>query len=305
MLPLLVLWANVHGSVLVGAGLVALYGATSALRRQTPRPRLLRPAALVLLPWPCVLVSPYGFGLIGYYRHFVSSSALANTVSEWAPSTVRSQPFFFIVLGVVLFVVFRQRHAIGLFAQLAVVCTAIGGLLANRNIVWFALVTAAFVPRALDELWPPGVSERRPRVNLLLALATLVALVGAAGSAAAHSRSWFESSYPRPAADAVARLAARSPGSRVYANGTFADWLLFVHPSLEGRVSSDIRYELLSDRELGRIAAFQSRAGATWPAAADSYRLLVLDPHEPAAVYYRHRGARRIYQDTHVAVLER
>jgi hypothetical protein len=306
--PILVVWANVHGSVLVGAGLVSLYGATGVLEamrgRVAPRRRLLRSTGLMLLPWPCVIVSPYGLGLVGYYRHFGASSALLDTVSEWAPSTVRSQPVFFVALGAALFVVFRQRGALGLFAQLAVVGTGIGGLLANRNIVWFALVTAALAPRALDNLYPAPTSERRPQANRLLALTALAALVAVASATATRSRSWFETGYPRQAADAVAHAAAGDRGLRVYANETFADWLLFEHPSLDGKLSSDIRFELLSNRDLGRIAAFQSRAGANWQAAATGYRLLVLDPHEPAVAYYRQRGARTVYRDAHVVVLE-
>ena len=306
--PVLVLWANVHGSVLVGAGLVALYGATSGYavlrRNEASVGRLLRPAGLVVLPWLCSLVSPYGFALPGYYHHFSSSSALQHTITEWAPSSVRSQPFFFIVLGAVLFVVFRQRAALGLFAQLAIVATAIGGLLANRNIVWFALATAAFVPAALDELWPASPSERRPRVNQAIVVATTLLVVLVAGWAGTRSRSWFENAYPQPAADVVARTAAANPSFRVYANETFADWLLFEYPSLGGSVSSDIRYELLSDAQIERIAAFESQSGADWRAAATGYRILVLDPHEPAVASYRQGGARTLYADGNVVVLE-
>ena len=307
-IPILVLWANVHGSVLVGAGLVALYGAVSGAsvirRREASVVRLLRPAALVVVPWLCSLASPYGFALAGYYRHFSSSSALQHTITEWAPSSIRSQPFFFVVLGAVLFVVFRQRAALGLFAQLAILATAIGGLLANRNIVWFALVSAALVPAAVDELWPPHPSERRPRANRMIVIATGALVVIVAGWAGTRSRSWLENAYPQPAADIVAQTVAAHPAFRVYANETFADWLLFEHPTLDGRVSSDIRYELLSDAQLGRIAAFESRSGADWRSAAAGYRLLVLEPREPAVAYYRQGGAQTLYADTRVVVLE-
>jgi hypothetical protein len=307
-IPILILWANVHGSVLVGAGLVALYGATSAYavirRHQASLGRLLRPAGLLVLPWLCSLASPYGFALVGYYRHFSSNSTLQHTISEWAPSSIRSQPFFFVVLGAVLLVVFRQRAALGLFAQLAIVATAIGGLLANRNIVWFALVTAALVPAALDELWPVSPSDRRPQANRTIVLVTTALVVTTAGWAATRSRAWFENAYPQPAADVVARAAAGTPAIRVYADDTFADWLLFEHSSLDGRVSSDIRYELLSDAQLERIAAFESQSGTDWRVAASGYRLLVLSPSEPAVTYYREGGARTLYADGRVVVLE-
>jgi hypothetical protein len=308
IVPVLFLWANVHGSVLIGAGLVTLYGATSASavvqRNEVSFGHLLRPAGLMVLPWLCSLASPYGFALPGYYHHFSSNSALQHTITEWAPSSVRSQPFFFVVLGAVLFVVFRQRAALSLFAQLAIVATAVGGLLANRNIVWFALATAALLPAALDELWPVRPSERRPRANQTIVVATTVLVILAGGWAATRSRAWFENAYPEPAADIVARTAAANPSFRVYANETFADWLLFEHPSLDGSVSSDIRYELLTDAQIERIAAFESQSGADWQAAAAGYRILVLDPHEPAVAFYRQGGARTLYADGSVVVLQ-
>ena len=62
--PVLVLWANLHGSILVGAALVSLYGMCEAgrllLGRRSDRGALLT-AALVLGPWLCVLASPYAF----------------------------------------------------------------------------------------------------------------------------------------------------------------------------------------------------------------------------------------------------
>ena len=56
-LPLLVLWANVHGSVLLGAALVTLRGLTFALEEfRSERRRWGRAGALIVLPWLCTVV---------------------------------------------------------------------------------------------------------------------------------------------------------------------------------------------------------------------------------------------------------
>ena len=85
--PLLALWANLHGSVVVGAALVSLSGLTLALTgiRTRSRGRLWwRAGALIVLPWPCILVSPYGLALPGYYRSVLDNPTLSQSVAEWA-----------------------------------------------------------------------------------------------------------------------------------------------------------------------------------------------------------------------------
>ena len=309
--PLLALWANIHGSVLLGAGLVTMHGlATAAERRRAGAPLRSwagRAAMFVVLPWPCTLASPYAGGLPGYYRYFTDNKALQHVVSEWAPSTIRGQPMFFAVLGLSLLVLFRQRTAIGLFGWAALLATGFGGLLAARNIVWFSLVAAALLPRGVDELVPAGapLAPRRVRLNLGLAVAAAATLLLALSVVTLRERSWFEFAYPRPAAAAVAAAVAQDPAARVFADERYADWLLFVEPSLAGRGSFDLRYELLSDQELARIASFERGAGADWQAAVTGYRLLVLEPREQAVGYFRQHGARTLFSDGHVVVLLR
>src|SRR5262249_5596052 len=76
-LPLIVLWANLHGSVLVGAGILSLagvYGLGARVLRRRGAPPPLRSAALAVAPWACLLLSPYHVHLIGYYRLMLFSS---------------------------------------------------------------------------------------------------------------------------------------------------------------------------------------------------------------------------------------
>ena len=63
VLPLLVIWANLHGSVVLGAGLAVLLGVVELVRGGG---RWI-PLALVVLSPLCVLASPYGWKLVAYY----------------------------------------------------------------------------------------------------------------------------------------------------------------------------------------------------------------------------------------------
>ena len=303
-LPVLVVWANVHGSVVLGAALVTLRGLTLAweARRVTPRA-----GALVVAPWLCTVASPYGFALPGYYVRLLHNPALARFVSEWQPATIKNQPVFFVVLAGGLLLVARRRRQASLFGLLALLATAAGGLLAVRHVVWFALTAAAVLPAALDELWPASPAPRRRTLNLALASLSAAVLVAAAAAYASHSRSWFESGYPARAGDAAAAAAARDPQALVFASERYADWLLFEHPALAGRVAYDARFELLTQKQLERIAAFRLQQGANWQRVADGYRIFVLDPADDrgAVLFLRRSGATVLYQDSTTVVLER
>jgi hypothetical protein len=307
-LPLLILWANVHGSVVLGAMLVSLRGVTIVVEEARSRRRPSRRAtALVVLPWLCTIASPYGFALPGYYGRLLHNPALSRFVSEWQPASVRNEPLFFVLLLGGLLLIARARRS-SLFVPLALIATGVGGLLAVRHVVWFALTAAAVLPLALDGVWPSLPAPRRRRLNLALATTVTAALVIAAAAFASHDRAWFETGYPARAGDAVAAAAAADPGARVFANERYADWLLFEHPELTGRVAYDVRFELLTQRELTRIAKFRLEQGPDWLRVADGYRIVVLDPtNEKGAVNLlrRERGARVLYRNRYVAVIER
>jgi hypothetical protein len=311
-LPILVLWANVHGSVLIGASLVSLYGATvvvSAFRsRAVGWPRAGRGVALLLVPWVCVLASPYGFDLPRYYRSVLDNPALAHSVSEWGPSTLRGQPLFFALLLAGTVAVALGRRGLTPFAILAFFGAGVLGLLAIRNIVWFALVAAAVLPGAVDALWRPSEGRRRSSLNLALSVTGIAFFVVMATAVASRGDRWLEGGYPARAASVVSKAARAEPGARIFADERYADWLLFEDPSLAGRVAYDVRFELLTKPQLDRIVAFRLEHGSDWLRAADGYRLLVLDPKSDAGAVKalrRQRGTSVLYRSGDVVVLDR
>lgn len=309
---LLALWANVHGSVVLGAGLVSLRGVTVSLERLRARAPAAswagRAGSLLLLPWLCTLVSPYGLALPGYYRSVLANSKLTGSVAEWAPSTLRGQPLFFIVLIGGLGLAVHSRAALSGFARLTLAALALLGLLAIRNDIWFALAAAAILPAALDRLWAPPRGERRAALNAALGAAGVTIAAAAIGSVASHGRGWFEGHYPARMAAVVAAAARTDPSVRVFADERYADWLLFVDPALAGRVAYDIRFELLSERQLTTIIDFRTEHGVDWQRAARGYGLLVLDPvgdEGAIGLYEGLPGTKVLFRDSEVVVLRR
>lgn len=90
-LPVLVLWANLHGSVTIGAAFVVLRALTLAWERRAELRHSVRawgrPLVLALGSALAVMVTPYGLSIIGYYRTTLGAGTLARYVSEWAPIT--------------------------------------------------------------------------------------------------------------------------------------------------------------------------------------------------------------------------
>ncbi len=97
-LPLLVLWTNLHGSVVLGAMLVSLDGLVGMVQKRRPSGRGL---ALLLAPWACVFASPYGPHLPAYYEKILVGGDFKQFVTEWAPTTLSAQTaaVYLIVLG--------------------------------------------------------------------------------------------------------------------------------------------------------------------------------------------------------------
>jgi hypothetical protein len=279
VLPLLALWANLHGSVLVGAALVtgyALVGLVASFRR-SPRAARLRSLALLSTPWLCVLASPYATSLPHYY-HVIFSSGFASYVTEWAPTTLKLlyAPAYLLVLGG-LWLLGRTGGTASAFEKLAFVGLSLLAFDAVRNIVWLALFSLVVLPRLVDGLRAPAVEPKR--LNRTLALAMLATVLVATIGVSFKPASWFTRQYPAAAGDAAA--AAAGSHGRVFANERYADWLMFEHPQLQGRVAYDSRFELLTPDQLSTVGKFRNLVEG-WRSTIRGYRVLVLNRIEDA-----------------------
>lgn len=310
--PLLVVWANVHGSVVVGAAIAAWAGAIGlgelALRRPT-RATAWRSGALVALPWLCVVATPYGTAVAGYYKLMFLDSPVAKAVTEWqAPKPHGYQLAFFVVAAATVVIALLGRRTLSLYDLGVLALTLAGSLRSARGIVWFALAVVVLMPVALDAILPPDRAPIRRRIGLVLCIGSCVLLGTALAVWAPRGDAWYESEWSRPGARAVAEaLPGLPPGPAVLPSDRHADWLLWKVPALRGRIAYDIRFELLTDRELNELALFKAlRPG--WRQAAAGYPIVVLDPTEGpgrAAILLREPGARLLYRDEGVVVIGR
>jgi hypothetical protein len=301
VLPLLVLWANLHGSVILGAGLVALAGLVPMLQQRRPSAQ---GGTLLLAPWACILASPYALHLPGYYEKILVGGNFKQFVTEWAPTTLttRTAAVYLIVLGG-LWLLGRAGRQAPLFDQLAFAFAALLAFDAVRNTAWVGLVALAVLPPLVDRLRTGAVVEPA-RLNRILAVTLLAAVVISVAGVAVKPTTWFTQGFPPAAAQAASTSAG--PNDRVFAMSDFADWLLWSRPELAGRVAFDARFELLSAKEVARIARFQARAG-DWLATVRGYDVFVLDRSANALErsLVRELPARVVFSSPQVVVLRR
>ena len=208
--PLLVVWANVHGSVALGALLVMLLGVYELVRSRGRS--WLRSVALVVLAPLAVLVTPYGpMRHARYYHLLLVDPPFAGRVTEWHWAEPGRQHD-------VLLRARRDRDRrssasaaarLTLFDIAVLALTLVGAVTAIRGIVWFALACMVFVPVAIGhKLESRNPGEPRRGFNVALAVGLAAALVAVAGSLFLRDESWFEEYWPRETVRGRARRAA-------------------------------------------------------------------------------------------------
>lgn len=317
-LPVLVLWANLHGSVTLGATLVVLGGLAGIVRdraRLRAEPRLLaRHLTLIVAPVLCVLVTPYGLSVISYYRSTLLNPSFHNNVTEWSSviDYAKLAPVFFALAGLAIWSFCRRPEATSHWERICLLLVGAGAILAVRNLSWFALLALIVVSRSLPVPrrlpWDDRLAGARRRLAFVLTgTAVSLACAFGIGLATASEARLTGSRFP---VDAVGLLRAEAadPHLRVLAGTEYADWVLWQAPAFAHRLAYDISYELITPAQLADIADFESRTGADWSSLARGYGLLVLQDgsgHTFRTFFGRQPGARILYDRHGLLIIRR
>jgi hypothetical protein len=305
VLPILAVWANLHGSAALGAGIVLVYGLSLVRSRGRARGLLLVVAAPL-----CLLASPYGLALVPYYRLMLLHPPLASVVSEWKPPAVSAVTAIFFASAFGLAVLWgAHRRVLTSFERWALPLLLVFALSAVRNTIWFELAAAVALPRLIDAAWHPN-SELTPalrRANLLLASTALGAVLLVSVVEFSRSPAWFDRDSPPEAAAAVA--ASGGTSGIVVADDEHADWLLWLQPSLIGRVAYDVRFELFDSRELQEIELIHHGSHPIWRRCVSQARVVTFDgPNDEEAARREQllaHGSRTIFNSPgFIAVLQ-
>jgi hypothetical protein len=141
-LPLLALWANLHGAVL--AGLAVLYAFLALNRFRTDRRGAVGVALGALV---AISLTPAGIHTVDYYRGLLTNVAAERGEGLWAP--LGSDPFDFVMIAVALSFAWKLRRARPPLWELATVAgLTVLTLKAGRDGVWLLFFLAAPVARS-------------------------------------------------------------------------------------------------------------------------------------------------------------
>ena len=269
--PILALWANLHGTVVLGAVLVALRGPHEPERAPRTRPhrrcRRARARRSLLLAAPLlVLASPYGSELVSYYHQMLDSPLFRDYVVEWQTSKPSGYTsIFYVIAFAAVALVARQARHVTRFELLALALLTVSALTAIRSIVWFGLAATIILPALLDSEFPQRPPRRADRLPLdregrrERGDRRRDARSWSAGRPRGSCRTGRMAPSPPSAASSPARARASGPTTATPTGCSGSC------PQARGRVALDIRYELLSKppvrgsrglpRPLGRAVA--------------------------------------------------
>jgi hypothetical protein len=309
VVPLLVVWGNLHGSAALAAMLTMLLGLIELVRSRGGTG--LRSVLLLVLPPLALLVTPYGPIDTARYYHLllVDPPFGRELVTEWR----RSDPDwdtldFYVLAALALAIVYLGRRRLTTFDVTALGLTFAGAVLAIRGIPWFALACLILLPVAIGRRLEGRVPRAPRTLDGILAFAAVASFVAVVVVAVAREDSWYESKWPSAALSSVER-ATRPPDARAFATSRDADWLLFKIPDLRGRLAYDVRFEIYDRETFERIVRFRGEQGDDWKSIADGYGVVVLetnpetDSHVPD--FLDEPGARVAYANERVTVVLR
>lgn len=309
--PILILWANLHGSVTLGAGMAMIYGATllwDGLRTHGRRGLLdPRGLAFVVVSPLCLFVTPYGTSVVGYYRDTLFNSQFGKIVTEWQPVTAYTAlavPLLLVILGIAWTLGKSGRRA-PVFDQLVLGVLALGAIDAVRNITWFGLAVAILLPGTISRMMREKPPEaRHESVNLTIAFASTLLAVVFVVSTFLEPASWFERDYPKRTLTIAERIYDRDPGLKIFADVHYADWLVWHDPRLAGHIAYDTSFENLTHQQLASLSTLGEETIPGQRSTLAPYGLLVLNPanHSVNRILLAQPGVKVIFRVPHVVI---
>jgi len=242
LIPLFVVWGNLHGGFLVGLGVIGVFLVGEAIsawlhdERSLSFQQLLDLAAGLVLSALAVMVNPNGWGLYLYPLHLLLSPVAQANLNEWQPPdfhSLSSAPVLFLLLSTIL-VARWAKHTRPADLLMAAAGTVLL-LYAVRDIPLFAVMVLPLWSDGMQGLvdhvrtarrLAPG-RRRRPAprwfvgaVLLLVVLASAVRISAQLNNPDDHLEG---SSYPVQ----VGRVICDGPTARVFAPYGSSGWLLY------------------------------------------------------------------------------
>lgn len=263
--PIMLLWANVHGSFLFFVPILALALLESGLRRRDDLRRLLLVGGVSLL---ATFVTPFGPDAWRYVLELTTNPVVRDRVTEWAPLTIRDPlgAMFFASAGAVVFVLVKRAAWVTWSDLLWLTTFFLVGITAVRSAAWWGyvapVVLAGIVPRAKPES-TRGSAVANAGFLLAIVAAAVLLLPWWSGARLAFA----------PQGLVIGARQVTAPGARMIVHQTYASWFELALP--DRPVFVDSRIELYPEDVWDDYEAVID-GRADWPNIADRWRAEVI-----------------------------
>jgi hypothetical protein len=263
LIPLMILWANMHAGFALGLVLVFLTIIGMLLENwmsTAPRGRnvfrRVRPLLVVfLLCFAAVIVNPNGARLYSYPFETLKSHAMMKYISEWWSPNFQEpmfQPLAILIFATCVAMAL-SRKSVRIKELLLLSAMGIAALRSARNVPFFALIA---IPLLAENAWTWISSQRwgqwltRPEeiptrgvviklaLNILLFVAMPLALTATRVNRSLASQSAVNTqTYPAAATDFIASQRLPQPIYNEYGWGGYLIWRLYpgYHVYIDGR----------------------------------------------------------------------
>ena len=328
--PLMTLWANLHGGFIVGIAALGIYAGTAAAmdvwskRRLVWNPRLIVVAGAATL---ATLITPYGLSGWETVAHTVGNTLTYRLIMDWQPLTamIRDQWHFshsgttpylcalalMAALGVSLIIAPQCNDDLALVIIAAVMCG--GAFLAVRNLPLAVIACAAPAARHIETAFAriglrdramPDWSRAVPGRAASQAAICMAVAVLAVSNGLFSSRLSADIRYP---AGAVAFMRQHHLSGNVLCEFAWGEYLIWqLYPS--SRVFIDSRYDMVYPPRVinDDLTFFFDRPGAAAVLRAYPHGFVMIPPRCRAYGLVRHAADwTLIYQDSDAALFAR
>ena len=290
ILPLFVVWANLHGLYVVGIGVIGAYALFTIVGRTPLAGYRVWAVGAVALAVIGAMATPAGpFGVL-YPLRYSQEWGLAN-IQEWQSPDFHSPAHWPLLAMFVALILNGGRATPGWLQLIAYVGTVIA-LIALRNGPVAAVLAVPTLGLGLEDRLRAWRGSHRPagqRVALarrVMEGLAAVAVVAAAfvillppSMSATADEQQLEAGYPVMAADL---LAEEYPGVRVVPDYGWGGYLIYRLYDHGGRVFVDGRNDMYAEQILDDYTAI-SQADAGWEELVDEYGVdaLLFPPSRP------------------------
>lgn len=244
VIPLLGLWANVHGLWIVGVGVMGVYAIFSLLGRTPLAPRRWTVLGMLLGGTVASTLTPAGPGGLLYPLRYLRQDDWGTSfIAEWQSADFTDPRQWGVAFLIIAVVVLGRRGAPGWLTAVAAV-GLVGALVAVRNAPLAVVMTMPMLAVALNSRLRPRVprsvvSARQRRIlELGLAAVVIVAILVVLPPAVSRDE---EEAFPSAAMD---RLVAADPDVRALVDYDWGGWAIHRLHGSGGSVFIDGRSDM-------------------------------------------------------------